>query len=139
MFPPILPYPAVVPVLHFHGNNIVSTISTVNDRTLFGDTVIEEGDFLWCDFGIIAMGLWTDTQHLGYVPTLRNFLEQRLWGSNLGGGWSPHFSAVFNNIQMNIPFDSEQVLRRGETEPPAGLTDGVRKSNRMQDLVSRAK
>ena len=85
MFPPILPYPAVVPVLHFHGNNIVSTISTVNDRTLFGDTVIEEGDFLWCDFGIIAMGLWTDTQHLGYVPTPRNFLEQPLWGSNLGG------------------------------------------------------
>ena len=22
---------------------------------------------LWTDFGIIAMGLWTDTQHLGYV------------------------------------------------------------------------
>ena len=62
---------------------------------MFGDTVIQEGDFLWCDFGIISMGLWTDSQHVGYV------------------------------------------LRSGETEPPRGLTDGVRKSNRMQDLMQR--
>jgi len=32
-----------------------------------GDTVIERGDLLWCDFGVVAMRLKTDTQHLGYV------------------------------------------------------------------------
>jgi hypothetical protein len=29
--------------------------------------VIRPGDALWVDFGVIAMGLHTDTQHLGYV------------------------------------------------------------------------
>jgi len=29
--------------------------------------VIQRGDVLWTDFGVIAMGLKTDTQHLGYV------------------------------------------------------------------------
>jgi hypothetical protein len=29
--------------------------------------VIQRGDALWVDFGVIAMGLHTDTQHLGYV------------------------------------------------------------------------
>jgi len=29
--------------------------------------VIRHGDLLWCDFGIVAMGLKTDTQHLAYV------------------------------------------------------------------------
>ena len=29
--------------------------------------VIARGDTLWVDFGVIAMGLRTDTQHLGYV------------------------------------------------------------------------
>lgn len=32
-----------------------------------GPVVIEEGDLLWTDFGVVAMGLHTDTQHLGYV------------------------------------------------------------------------
>jgi Xaa-Pro aminopeptidase len=31
------------------------------------DLVIERGDHLWTDFGIQAMGLATDTQHVGYV------------------------------------------------------------------------
>lgn len=31
------------------------------------DTVIEPGDLLWTDFGVVAMNLHTDTQHLGYV------------------------------------------------------------------------
>lgn len=34
------------------------------DRT---SLVIERGDHLWTDFGIRAMGLATDTQHVGYV------------------------------------------------------------------------
>ena len=34
------------------------------DRTA---VVIERGDHLWTDFGIRAMGLSTDTQHVGYV------------------------------------------------------------------------
>lgn len=37
-------------------------------RELSGeDSVVERGDVLWVDFGVIAMGLHTDTQHLGYV------------------------------------------------------------------------
>jgi Xaa-Pro aminopeptidase len=30
-------------------------------------TVIEPGDLLWTDFGVVGMNLHTDTQHLGYV------------------------------------------------------------------------
>lgn len=32
-----------------------------------GDTVIQPGDLLWTDFGVVALNLHTDTQHLGYV------------------------------------------------------------------------
>jgi Xaa-Pro aminopeptidase len=32
-----------------------------------GPVVIQPGDLLWTDFGVVAMGLHTDTQHLGYV------------------------------------------------------------------------
>lgn len=32
-----------------------------------GPVVIERGDLLWTDFGVIAMRLKTDTQHMGYV------------------------------------------------------------------------
>ena len=32
-----------------------------------GPTVIQRGDVLWTDFGTVAMGLSTDTQHMGYV------------------------------------------------------------------------
>ncbi len=32
-----------------------------------GPTVIRRGDLLWVDFGVVAMNLHTDTQHLGYV------------------------------------------------------------------------
>ena len=31
------------------------------------DAVIQRGDLLWTDFGVVAMRLKTDTQHLGYV------------------------------------------------------------------------
>ena len=34
---------------------------------LLGDTVIQPGDMLWTDFGIMYQGLATDTQHLAYV------------------------------------------------------------------------
>jgi len=34
---------------------------------LMGDAIIEKGDLLWIDFGIVYMGLNTDTQHMGYV------------------------------------------------------------------------
>ncbi|HEX9887185.1 MAG TPA: M24 family metallopeptidase [Longimicrobiales bacterium] len=32
-----------------------------------GPVVIQEGDLLWTDVGVVAMNLHTDTQHLGYV------------------------------------------------------------------------
>lgn len=31
------------------------------------NAVIQQGDLLWTDFGVVAMNLHTDTQHLGYV------------------------------------------------------------------------
>jgi hypothetical protein len=37
------------------------------DADGWGKGVIRRGDALWVDFGVIAMGLHTDTQHLGYV------------------------------------------------------------------------
>ncbi len=36
-------------------------------ETANGSPVIERGDVLHCDFGIVALGLATDTQHMGYV------------------------------------------------------------------------
>ena len=32
-----------------------------------GAVTIERGDLLWTDFGVVALNLHTDTQHLGYV------------------------------------------------------------------------
>ncbi len=39
----------------------------VTEAELGANPVIERGDVLWTDFGITAMRLNTDTQHLGYV------------------------------------------------------------------------
>src|SRR3712207_6225475 len=39
----------------------------VADAALGDDPVIQRGDVLHCDFGITAMRLNTDTQHMGYV------------------------------------------------------------------------
>ncbi|MCU0619574.1 MAG: aminopeptidase P family protein [Gemmatimonadaceae bacterium] len=39
----------------------------MTDATLGADPVIQRGDVLHCDFGITAMRLNTDTQHMGYV------------------------------------------------------------------------
>jgi len=36
-------------------------------EALGDNPVVEEGDVLWCDVGITALGLNTDTQHSGYV------------------------------------------------------------------------
>ncbi len=58
-----------------------------------GVVVIQRGDVLHCDFGITALGLNTDTQHMGYV------------------------------------------LRRGETDVPAGVKAALANSNRLQDIL----
>ncbi|KAF5387670.1 hypothetical protein D9615_000606 [Tricholomella constricta] len=58
---------------------------------------IEEGDLLHIDFGITAMGLNTDTQHMAYV------------------------------LRTNGP--------NPESDAPQSLKDGMKKSNRMQDIV----
>jgi Xaa-Pro aminopeptidase len=55
--------------------------------------VIVPGDMLHTDFGIVYMGLSTDTQHNAYV------------------------------------------LQAGETDAPAGLKEGLRAANRLQDLT----
>ncbi|MEE2877718.1 MAG: M24 family metallopeptidase [Pseudomonadota bacterium] len=49
----------------FH--NSVHIFREGEDEELMGDAVIEKGDLLWIDLGIVYMGLSTDTQHLGYV------------------------------------------------------------------------
>ncbi|KAK1988337.1 xaa-Pro aminopeptidase family enzyme [Colletotrichum cereale] len=60
-----------------------------------GGRIIEYGDMLHVDFGLTAMGLNTDTQHLGYV------------------------------------------LRPGEEDVPQGLKDGLKKGNKLQDIVRK--
>ncbi len=55
--------------------------------------VIEPGDMLHTDFGIVYLGFSTDTQHNAYV------------------------------------------LKPGETDAPAGLKDGLKAANRLQDLT----
>ncbi|KAL4249645.1 Peptidase M24 domain-containing protein [Abortiporus biennis] len=57
--------------------------------------IINEGDLLHVDFGITAMGMNTDTQHMAYV------------------------------LQTS----------QGETDAPRGLKEGLKKANRMQDIV----
>ena len=57
------------------------------------DPVIMRGDVLHTDFGIVAYGLKTDTQHMGYV------------------------------------------LGEGEDAPPAGLSEALGRSNRLQDIL----
>ena len=52
-----------------------------------GAVTIERGDLLWTDFGIVALNLHTDTQHLGYVlregePEVPEGLRQCLASSN---------------------------------------------------------
>jgi Xaa-Pro aminopeptidase len=55
--------------------------------------VIQRGDMLHTDFGLVYLGFSTDTQHNAYV------------------------------------------LRPGETDAPAGLKEGLRAANRLQDLT----
>jgi Xaa-Pro aminopeptidase len=57
--------------------------------------VIERGDMLHTDFGLVYLGFSTDTQHNAYV------------------------------------------LLDGETQAPAGLREGLRAANRLQDLTMR--
>jgi len=48
----------------------VNRIGPNDDSWQDGDganAVIQRGDMLWTDFGVVAMGLRTDTQHKGYV------------------------------------------------------------------------
>lgn len=59
------------------------------------DNIIQFGDMLHVDFGVTALGMNTDTQHLAYV------------------------------------------LPPGESEVPQGLLDGLKKGNRMQDILKK--
>ncbi|HXG88876.1 MAG TPA: M24 family metallopeptidase [Vicinamibacterales bacterium] len=60
-----------------------------------GEQVIQPGDMLHTDFGIVYLGFSTDTQHNAYV------------------------------------------LKPGETDAPAGLKEGLKAANRLQDIVMR--
>jgi hypothetical protein len=42
-------------------------VQRAGDVPADGPVVIQPGDLLWTDFGVVAMNLHTDTQHLGYV------------------------------------------------------------------------
>lgn len=69
--------------------------ATIVDDPHAPDRPINHGDLLHTDFGVSALGLNTDTQHVGYV------------------------------------------LRPGETDRdvPAGFLEGLKKVNRLQDIV----
>lgn len=69
------------------------SVSRAGDVPREGPVVIQRGDLLHTDVGIVAQNLHTDTQHHGYV------------------------------------------LRDGEREPPEGLKQCLRNSNRLQDIV----
>lgn len=72
-----------------------------------GPPTIQYGDMLHVDFGITALGLNTDTQHLGYVvPPVGHPL--RVAGA-----------------------------KNGDDLVPAGLRDGLKAGNRLQDLVRK--
>ncbi|MBZ6379942.1 Xaa-Pro aminopeptidase [Pacificimonas flava] len=45
----------------------VHAIREGEEEELSGDAVIQPGDLIWTDFGIVYLGLNTDTQHLAYV------------------------------------------------------------------------
>jgi hypothetical protein len=70
-----------------------STLSDFEDFKVSSPDIIQYGDMLHCDFGVTAMGMNTDTQHLAYV------------------------------------------LPPSDTEVPQGLLDGLKKGNRMQDIL----
>ena len=42
-------------------------VQRAGDVPTQGPVVIQPGDLLWTDFGVVALNLHTDTQHLGYV------------------------------------------------------------------------
>lgn len=42
-------------------------VQRAGDVDRSGPVVIEEGDLLWTDYGVVGLNLHTDTQHLGYV------------------------------------------------------------------------
>lgn len=75
--------------------NVVGPDGVFELSTPIHQTTIQYGDLLHVDFGVTALGLNTDTQHLAYV------------------------------------------LKPGETEKdiPQGLLDGLKKANRLQDIV----
>jgi Xaa-Pro aminopeptidase len=47
--------------------NVAVQRAGTNAESLGDNPVIQPGDVLWCDVGITALGLNTDTQHNGYV------------------------------------------------------------------------
>ncbi|KAI1436460.1 putative lipoprotein [Xylaria sp. CBS 124048] len=71
------------------------TVMTEDSFVTTANRPVQYGDFIHTDFGVTALGLNTDTQHLGYV------------------------------------------LRPGETaaDVPRGLVEGLRKVQRLQDMV----
>ena len=59
----------------------------VSEEQLGADPVIQRGDVLHCDFGIVAHRLNTDTQHMGYVlregeTDVPLGIQRALWNSN---------------------------------------------------------
>ncbi|KAH8601766.1 xaa-Pro aminopeptidase family enzyme [Bisporella sp. PMI_857] len=75
--------------------NIVGSGGVFHLSTSIQNNTIQYGDMLHVDFGVTALGMNTDTQHLAYV------------------------------------------LKPGEAEKdiPMGLIDGLKKANRLQDIV----
>lgn len=79
----------------FHPSITIWRKGGVSSEAPPGGRVIQRGDMLHCDFGIVYLGFSTDTQHNAYV------------------------------------------LLPGETDAPAGLKEGLKAANRLQELTMK--
>ena len=102
----------------------------VSEAELGDDPVIQRGDVLHCDFGITAMGLNTDTQHMAYV--LREGETQAPAGLKHGAG--ARESAAGHPAGGDEPGKSgNQVLREVLAQMSAEGIDGTMYSHPIGD------
>jgi Xaa-Pro aminopeptidase len=92
------------------------------DATLGADPVIQKGDVLHCDFGITALRLNTDTQHMGYV--LRDGETQPPAGLNAALSTANRLQdIVFNGIKAGRT--GNEVLQSSRQQMTRDGIDGT--------------
>ena len=102
----------------------------VSESELDGNPVIQRGDVLHCDFGITAMGLQTDTQHMAYV--LREGETQAPAGLNTALARANRLQDIL--LDKTKPGKSgNQVLREVLAQMSAEGLDGTMYSHPIGD------